>query len=385
VAWQSGSEGTRPCVEVRRVGESDWRRQAARSIVAAAPKGFLHHCEIEGLDPGSEYEYRVSSEAGVEAAWSGVQRARTAASAGEGPSTVAFFADTAVAGRRDGCSAAMMRVVGELAADDPFLLIGGGDYVYADTDERFLDPAEAIDAWYEQMEPVFTRSIFMPTFGNHDVGLGERYSDWIPRLFWPPGEDDVQSRSFDLGDAHFCALFAPGEAPDHRELEWLERDLAGSRAQGARWLIVYQHAPLFAYGTSHPARAEVREALLPIFERHRVDLHLSAHDQSYERTAPLCESGSKRAAPISPGSASYRVGEGVLYVKVSPFGKLSNRGGSFSHLGAAPGDEIVVRNDDCHHYALLRIEPDRLEVEIVGVPEDPGPRRQVDRFVIERD
>jgi hypothetical protein len=44
----------------------------------------------------------------------------------------------------------------------------------------------------------------------------------------------------------------------------------------------------------------------------------------------------------------------------------------------------VVRNDDCHHHALLRVDPQRIEVEIVGVPDSSGPRGQVDRFSLER-
>ena len=44
--------------------------------------------------------------------------------------------------------------------------------------------------------------------------------------------------------------------------------------------------------------------------------------------------------------------------------------------------ELAARSDVCHHYGLLRISTQRLEMEIVGVPED-GPRRTVDRFAIE--
>jgi hypothetical protein len=275
-------------------------------------------------------------------------------------------------------------VIEELASDDPFLLIGGGDYVSAGTDDRFVDPATTIDAWFEQMEPLFARSIFLPGFGNHDVQLGERYADWVPRLPGATRSGGVRSQSFDLGPAHFCSLFAPGSVPDPQELEWLGRDLARGRQRGARWLIVYQHAPIFSHGTSHPSREGVREALVPIFEAHGVDLHLSAHDQNYERTAPLREAATKSVRPIGVDPATYRADEGVLYAKVSPFGKLSNRGRDFSRFVEPPLEPIVARDDDYHHYALLRIEPRRLHVEIVGIPEKPGPRRQVDRFMLER-
>jgi hypothetical protein len=62
----------------------------------------------------------------------------------------------------------------------------------------------------------------------------------------------------------------------------------------------FADSALFAHGVCHPAREEVRETLQPILERCGVDLHLSAHDQSYERTPPL-RAGGGRARLRSPG------------------------------------------------------------------------------------
>jgi hypothetical protein len=145
--------------------------------------------------------------------------------------------------------------------------------------------------------------------------------------------------------------------------------------------VVYQHAPVFAHGRSHPARDEIRATLPPILERHGVDLHLSAHDQSYERTFALCD-GASRVAAADP--ARIRAGSGVVYAKISPAGKRSNRACDFSRIEGAPPPQIAVRSDECHHYGLLRIDARRLEVEVVGIPEERAPRRRVDHFAIER-
>jgi hypothetical protein len=138
---------------------------------------------------------------------------------------------------------------------------------------------------------------------------------------------------------------------------------------------------VFAHGRSHPAHREVQETLPPILERHGVDLHLSAHDQSYERTFALCDRATRVA---SPDPARIRAGSGVVYAKISPAGKRSNRGNDFSRISDPAPPQIAVRSDQCHHYGLLRIDAQRLEVEIVGIPEGDGPRRRVDRFAIER-
>jgi hypothetical protein len=385
VDWSSAARGARSGLELRPVGETTWRRFEADVRPAPAPRGLLHRVEVHGLVPGSTYEYRVSNDVRQARGWSGVHRTRTPPTGAAASCRVAFFADSAVHGRRDGRSAAVLRMIKELAADDVLVLLGGGDYTYAASDDRFVDPADAIDAWFEQMEPLFTRSIFLPTFGNHEVALGEWYEDWAPRFRLPRTTGTARSYSFDLGGAHLVSLYAPGLAPDDADLEWLERDLGTARQRGARWLIVYQHAPIFAHGTSHPALQEVRDRVLPVLERAGVDLHLSAHDQSYERTPPLHDLGSTAGAPVEPGGHAYAAGSGVVYAKVSPFGKRSDRGGDFSRLRSPAPAWIAARNDDCHHYALLDIGPSRLEVEVVGVPEDGGGRRTIDRFVIERE
>src|SRR3546814_5470515 len=84
-------------------------------------------------------------------------------------------------------------------------------------------------------------------------------------------------------------MFAPGDGylPPEDLLGWLDEDLGAARRNGAQWLIVYQHDSLFGHGLSHPADPRLRRLLMPILEKHEVDLHLSAQDQSYERTFPL--------------------------------------------------------------------------------------------------
>ena len=305
---------------------------------------------------------------------------RTAPAPSRGSCRAVFFSDVGVGGRPDGLADAAPRVVAEIVADAPAVALGGGDYAYADTDLRFFDPADAIDAWFDQMQPLFATTAFMPVLGNHEIMLGEGYEEWAPRLALPAGEEGGRSYSFDVGPTHFSALYAPGILPERRHLDWLESDLAAARRAGALWLVVYQHAPVFAHGRSHPAREEVRATLPPILERHGVDLHLSAHDQSYERTFALRECAS-RVAEADP--ARIRAGNGVVYAKISPAGKRSNRSSDFSRITATP-PQIAVRSDEFHHYGLLRIDARRLEVEIVGIPEGGAPRRRVDHFTIER-
>ena len=165
---------------------------------------------------------------------------------------------------------------------------------------------------------------------------------------------------------------------------WLCVDLAESRARhDDPWLIVYQHQPLVAHGSSHPAEPEVQRTLASVLQVNRVDLHLSAHDQNYERTYPLVWSGDGRPAAASRDSQRYRRGDGVVLAKVSPSGKRSDRGWGFSTL-IGPTDGVVAREDDTsHHIALIEATPERLVLETYAL-NSGAPLTLIDRVEVLR-
>jgi 3',5'-cyclic AMP phosphodiesterase CpdA len=68
-------------------------------------------------------------------------------------------------------------------------------------------------------------------------------------------------------------------------LTWLENDLAATDKQ---WIIAYWHHPPYSKG-SHDSdletwSIEMRTNVLPILEAHGVDLVLTGHSHSYERS-----------------------------------------------------------------------------------------------------
>lgn len=356
------------------------RSRATSQRLPDAPL-WQHRSVLRDLAPSTRYRYRVpvdrrAGHAEREPPW---RSFATAPASWSEPYHALFLCDVGLAGREDGTTGATTRVLREMAAEAPLFTIGGGDYAYARGDRRFRDPGDAIEGFLEQMEPLFSRAPFMPQYGNHETGLGESAEAWSRRFALPAGSEDGRCYSFDVGCAHFAGLFAPGVAPAPQHLRWLEADLASERAQRAAWRIVFQHAPVFASGSSHPARPELR-ALMPLLEKLRVDLHLSGHDQSYERTHPL--RGGEAAPLADPGR--YRAGGGVLYAKVSPAGKLSERGGDFSRFRHPAGPEIAARDDGAHHWARLEVSPGALSVEVRGLVDPEGAVRSVDRFTLER-
>lgn len=386
VTWVTRSAKNPNKAQYRPAGQSDWREVVGRSRPLprsglAPAAGVLHQVDLEGLAPDSDYEYRVSSDAGALRPWSSVRRTRTAPR--NGPFAVAFIADTGQEGRIDGLGNGVRGILRAVQGENPLFILGGGDYAYADRDGRFTDPNLAIDSWFRMMEPLISEKPFMAQYGNHEVRLTERLRLWKPRFAHPPGLNDGDCYSFDIAHAHFTGILADGHNDLGPDLtKWLDQDLSAARERGSEWLIVFQHEPIYGTGRSHPARPEARSALAPIFVRHNVDLHLSAHDQSFERTFPLVGDPERPGVTLTEASV-YPKGAGVIYAKVSPSGKMSEIGHDFSKLPDEKADYVAVRDDAAHHYAIVSVDRQALDVRVVAIRPDGGATQTIDRFRIE--
>jgi hypothetical protein len=382
VTWQTATEGNSAWLEIREGGARSWRRVSAKTFKSAGA-GFLNRASADRLAPDQLYEYRVSNSEGCPQAFSANLRVTTAPDHG-GDIKFGFFCDTGINGREDGNADGVDQIISSLLADEPTFVLGGGDYAYSDKDLRFPTTDAAIDAWFLQMEPLISRVPLMAQYGNHETDLRERFRDWALRFAHPPGTQDGKCYGFDVGTTHFSALYCPEGRLAASHFAWLDEDLTEARLRNADWLIVFQHAPIFAHGKSHPSAletVEMRQMLMPLLEKHEVDLHLSGHDQNFERTFPI--RGVNRQQITNSALDSYKKGEGVIYAKVSPSGKKSDKGGDFSQLLEEKPDFIARRDATQHHYALVRISPTGvLRMETFGMAGVGTPKSLIDSFEI---
>ena len=74
----------------------------------------------------------------------------------------------------------------------------------------------------------------------------------------------------------------------------------------------------------------------------------------------------------------------MIYAKVSPGGKRSEIGRGFSRLPEEKPAYVAVRDDTAHHYALISVSEEALEVRIQAIAPDGRPERTIDRFRIWR-
>ena len=202
---------------------------------------------------------------------------------------------------------------------------------------------------------------FYPAVGNHDIELdgGAPYlaihalpTDGVPEA------DRKHYYSFEWGDVHFVSLdsnLLPDPTRSRRMLDWLNADLQATRKA---WKIVYwHHAP---YDAARGAEAEARlarEQIVPILERHGVQLVLSGHSHVYERTHPL-----QRGLRAPAGS------DGIVYVTT---------GGAGGGLHALTVGAEAAVSQSADHYLRIDVEGTRLSVVAIGLG-----GREVDRFAI---
>lgn len=240
-----------------------------------SPLGHEHAFPLTGLAPGTTVHYRILVNGIVE----GADHAFRTASP-DPPLRFVVFGDCG------GGGAAQRDVALRIAESDPDLALLTGDLIYESGREIELDPH-----YFRPYRELVDRIPFYAALGNHDV-IAEGGRPLLDAVHLP---GDERTYSFDRGPAHFVALDSNGDL-DAQAL-WLETDLAAS---AATWTFVFFHHP--PYSTSiYGSDLAVRAALVPVFDRHAVDVVFAGHAHVYERTHPL------QADAVAAGGTVYVV------------------------------------------------------------------------------
>lgn len=166
-------------------------------------------------------------------------------------------------------------------------------------------------------------SPLMPVLGNHDVQNmpGNEFQkpfQAFRSLFDLPG--DEVNYSFTYNNVRFIGIFSgcaqaaaeTGQVkykPGSAEYKWLDEELTrAEKDKRNRWIIVWMHYPVLSYGWSNIQ--ELKENVLPLLQKHRVDLCLAGHRHIYERHYPM-----KDGVPVkSTSRASFSQGNGTIFI-----------------------------------------------------------------------
>jgi len=136
-----------------------------------------------------------------------------------------------------------------------------------------------------------------PAFGNHDGHTADSatQSGAYYDIFSLPTNGEAGGvasgteayYSFDYGNIHFISLDSAesDRSPTGAMMTWLENDLT---ANDKEWVVAFWHHSPYTKGSHNSDKEspliEMRQNALPILEAHGVDLVLSGHSHSYERS-----------------------------------------------------------------------------------------------------
>jgi len=233
---------------------------------------------------------------------------------------------------------------------DLWLMLGDNAYE-SGTDAEFQG------AVFDMYPQTLRTSVLWPTLGNHDTGSSTSFVDTYPyfRMFTLPKNGEAGGvasgtehyYSFDFGNVHFICLDSQtaNRATNGPMATWAAADIAATTAE---WIIAFWHHPPYSKG-SHDSDVEtqslqMRRNFLPILEAGGVDLVLSGHSHSYERSFLIDghygTSGTLTSAMIKDGGSGrdpnpYTKPEGnggrqgTVYTVAGASGKLS--GGPLNH------------------------------------------------------
>lgn len=232
---------------------------------------------------------------------------------------------------------------------DLWLMLGDNAYTTG-TDGQYQQ------AVFDTYPEVLRQAVLWPTFGNHDAASADSATQTGPYydIFTLPTRGEAGGvpsgteayYAFDYGNIHIVCLDSTesDRSPAGPMLTWLARDLAANRAE---WTIAFFHHAPYSKG-SHDSDAErelaeMRQNAVPILDMGGVDLVLSGHSHSYERSvlltghtgpsttlsgAMVLDANSGASLPLG-GYRKVKGTPGAVYVTAGSSGQVS--GGSLNH------------------------------------------------------
>ena len=266
---------------------------------------IAQHARIEGLQPGTDYVYRIVS--GGQTQISSAFR-----TAPEGRVPFRFTSVGDIACGDTAYSKASLNAVATAASVelfDPVVHLVNGDLSYANSNQLFQP--QVWEEYFDNTQLSSANRPWMPTLGNHENEPGngpQGYLSYQTRFALPANESrDFEGNwyKFQIGSVLFVMVdnndvcyqidtgtylttgdnqiltgYSGGE-----QLRWLERTLSDASCdQSVDWIVVVMHQPAMSTSDADGSDLGIRENWMPLFYKYGVDFVLAGHDHDYERS-----------------------------------------------------------------------------------------------------
>jgi hypothetical protein len=269
-----------------------------------------HDVVLRGLNWATTYYYRVGDQAANK--WSAELQFTTLTN--NGIVRMAVYGDMGVIN-----SQSLDNLRSELTKKNLDMILHVGDFAY----DLHTDNGAMGDQFMNELQPIAGQVPYMGCAGNHEGKFNfshynNRFSGWNyvgqAGAFGTTGQNWWYSWDYMSGGAkvHMTAVntelyytyvdeFPPVtyELSRKAQYEWLDKDLQIARDNGADWLVVYGHRPMYCSNTDDvPDCTTDAETLRvgwnntgygmeDIIHKHKVDFFFGAHEHSYERMFPV--------------------------------------------------------------------------------------------------
>ncbi|OIQ12831.1 fibronectin type III domain-containing protein [Neomoorella thermoacetica] len=319
----------------------------------------IHTATLTGLEPGTEYIYRV----GDGTNWSDIHTFTTEASNTHSFKFLIFgdsqsgdplnpeykpWHDTIQNAFKTNPDAKFFVNVGDLVEQ-------GQNYVHW-------------NKWFEAAKGVIDTIPAMATQGNHETynppdGHSTKPIFWTTQFKLPQnGPEGLkgQAYSFDYGNAHIVMLDSQeeeekGVAGDilAAQKAWLEKDLQNTNKP---WKLVFFHKTPY-YNKATRTNEDIKAAFQPLFDKYHVDVVFNGHDHAVARTYPIA--GDKFVSSPAKGTIYY----------------LTGRSGNkyYPDLSAKVWDAFFYDPQDQPNYIVAELNGDKLTLRAMkqdGTPID---------------
>jgi 3',5'-cyclic AMP phosphodiesterase CpdA len=295
VTWRMSKEYQTAAVEYAEAtpgtgfARSTHREPAVMQVLTVSSASIAYHYSavMRALKPATTYVYRV----GADSVWSEWNQFVTA-EAGRAPFSFVWFGDP-----QDDILRYISRLFRQAICTAPqarFWLFSG-DLTSEPEDDQWGELFEA-QGFVTRTVP----SVMVP--GNHDLGFryqggsilrndkGKKVRDrsvsplWRAHLTLPEngivGLEET-SYTFDYQGVRFFMINSNDRLED--QARWMDESLV---REPSRWTVVSFHHPLYSTGRERDDTM-TREAFLPVFDKHHVDVVLTGHDHTYARSYKL--------------------------------------------------------------------------------------------------
>jgi acid phosphatase type 7 len=332
VQWV-GSEkdaATRP-IWFAKAGSDDWKSQTWSTRDFPHTERKIFRSELTGLEPGSDYIFRVGSD-------SAEQKFRTMPA--KANDTIHF-----VSGGDSGIGKHAIMTNHVAAAQAPMFVVIAGDLAY----ENGLSPAiflEFMKNYSRDLRDDQKRLIpMLGCVGNHEVVGGYKKTRAEAPFFYSMFDGLFPETGYahlDFGD-YLSLIFLDTDhtSPiEGAQTDWLEKTL--KEREDFPTVFAINHVPAYpsfrpfdGTGDKEGTGEGNRKHWCPLFERFNVDVVLEHHDHTFKRTHPLLDG---------------RVNDnGIIYLGDGSWGKLRRP--------KTPQQRpYLAKVDEAYHLTLHRIE-----------------------------